>query len=155
MLTLRPVIHNAACKSWCGIVALSAITGNPTEHSRQFFREVLDDKKEATGTKRVLKGIYTHEMLAALKGMCLDYQKIEIPRFLNGEEITLAHFLHYWKPAQGKLALITIPRHFLVASSTEIIDSSWMKPIPYWRYPRLNEEITSCYEISDNSLGDL
>lgn len=150
MLTLKPVIHNADCRPWCGIVALSALSGNPTEHSRQFFREILTDNESVTGKHRVLKGLFTSEIVQALKGMCFDIKEIKSPATYS-----IARFLHFWKPETGKLALIFIKGHVLVASDKEIVDSSYLSPIPFWRYTSLDAEVTRCFEISDTSLGDL
>lgn len=156
-MKLHPIHKDHFGKSWCGIIALSAITGNPTEHSRQVLKQAIDETGMRGNKRQVLKGIYTDEILAALKYMCVDTQLVNSAWHTRHgiKKASLARFLHMSKPKQGNLFLVLIPEHFLVTDGVQIIDSAYQNPIPIWQYSRLDDEVEYCYECKELQACEL
>jgi len=154
-MKLNPVTVTHKGKNWCGIVALSTITGNPTEHSRLVLKQAIDEVGKRGDKRQVLKGVYISEMLAALSYMCIDTRKIQVPILNSIGIMSLARFLHCMKPQEGKLFLIIILEHFLVTDGISIMDSSNLNGCPIWQYRRLDENVISVHECTEFETNDL
>lgn len=152
-MKINKVRNDLKGKLWCGIAALSAITGNSAQHSKDCIRLAIDDILKKTG--RTIKGVYLTELMAALDYLCIDYKNIYNFNATNMRKQSLARFLHGFKPNNGKLYLILITGHFIVTDGNVIIDSLRPNGDALYDHPCIEEQILQVIEISDNSLDNL
>jgi len=149
-MKINKVRNDLKGKLWCGIAALSAITGNSAQNSKDCIRLAIDDILKKTG--RTIKGVYTTELLAALDYLCLDHKRI-----YNTQKriMTVSRFLHGYKPNPDKLYLLVVTGHFIVTDGVTIVDSLVPNGCSLFNHPCIDDYVFDCQEISNSTLDNL
>jgi len=154
-MKLHPLHINQDSKLWCSIAALAAVTGVSTEHARQVLKEAIGEKAAGAGTRRQLKGVYTHELHYALQKMAINIRTVFVQRWKASNPISLARYLLKYRPPENAVCIATLPRHFVAFDSTTILDNFYPNGIPFYEYPRIEEPAYVTWELTDLSVADL
>lgn len=145
------VKHDADCKLWCSLAALSCITGQGTAYCKEKLREIMDNRMHGTGERKNIVGVYATDYLAALHVM--GYITQSIFKETKQKEWSVARALHAYQPTQKDLFAIRIPDHVLVTNGKYVIDSFYPTGIALWEYHYIDARCKEIIIIKEMDLS--
>jgi hypothetical protein len=153
MLELKPIKHDHKGTLWCGLAALSTITGYGTKHCKKASKFISEDVLE--WNSRRMMGMYMKELTTTLTHF--GYNCSPVYRLTGREyEFTLRNFLDQLKPTYGVLYLILIEGHFVVADAEGlIVDTLTKDGCHYKHHPKKHTPVIDVYEVREILISDL
>lgn len=120
-MKLHPVRHDYKSGLWCGIAALSAISGRRTSECRL---AILDTRSNRGVDNRTVMGLHNWEVLGAL--FALGFNAVNVGRFVGPmrERPTLARFLRERHPnIRRAVLLLELTGHYVTVSARKFVDN--------------------------------
>ncbi len=160
MIKLKPIKHDVKSKLWCGMGALSAVTGLPSSETKKIFQSfrrctyvnVYNEYGDCVGDKErapVIKGISHPEMEKAFNlcgyNCALKEGYSSVPM---KERPTLASYLRGRKFKQS-CYLICVTNHYVVVKGNSFIDNHTRKPVPLSKAPWRRKRVKKVWLITE------
>ena len=116
---LFPLQHDLPTTCWCGLAAMSMLSGAPTSHCKQLLRDYLNNVGFRSNEQ--IKGIYLNDALAILPALGLEHEQVPA---LPG-----ANTLRQWLQLITDVAtdddvfFVLVKRHFVLVSCGLVYDN--------------------------------
>lgn len=122
-MNLHSVKHTNKSRLWCGLAAISAVTGIDTKTIAQCLRR---------NGRKAVKGIRTSELVSALKALGTDAQSV----YVNGKPPTLCAWARQNRQLFATAPVIVVAgRHFQVLQGIRLCDSFNPEPVLFSSLP--------------------
>jgi hypothetical protein len=140
------LIREEGDNTYCGPAAMSLLTGKPV-------KECVKAIKKA-GNRKIVKGIYTWELVAGMKKLGFKAELQPLPRYTapdgyqhSHKNYTLRQLLDRWWRNSETAYLVVLTHHFIVVQGRMMYDNSNPEGLPLGLYKRLRTRVKVIYSF--------
>lgn len=145
-MKLHPINHDLKSTLWCGLAALSVISGQPTSICREAVRKHVRGRD---GKPALIKGISWTSLIkaAATLGYRLDAEFVKGVK--NGRQPTLAQWLRQNKSLyKDKPVIVNVTGHYVTVCGRSLIDNQTEKAVPLGSAPHRRCRVKAVFAVT-------
>lgn len=146
-MKLHPIQHDMTTRLWCGLAALSAVTGRPTSHACRAIQDVRGDWRSPVEGINVVTLVAAARRLGVKLTCVWNYQ--DEAKSLLAQSPTLAEFTREFSSLWRRVpAIVRLTGHYIMLEDGIFLDAHVPGPTPIRNAPGLGRRVKSVWRVS-------